>query len=51
MNKHIVTVPTETMNALTKSDWPGNVGEPESFIERAVILTEGFTLQAALAEL
>ena len=51
MNKRIVTVPSETMNVLTKSSWPGNVSELESFIERAVILTEGPTLQAALADL
>ena len=50
-NLYRVPVPTETMNVLMKSDWPGNVSQLESFIERAVILTEGSTLQAALAEL
>jgi formate hydrogenlyase transcriptional activator len=29
MNKRIATVPTETMNVLMKSDWPGNVAELE----------------------
>jgi DNA-binding NtrC family response regulator len=51
MNKRIATVPTETMNVLMKSDWPGNVTELEGFIERAVILTEGSTLHAPLTEL
>jgi formate hydrogenlyase transcriptional activator len=51
MNKRIATVPTETMNVLMKSDWPGNVAELEGFIERAVILTEGSTLHAPLTEL
>jgi formate hydrogenlyase transcriptional activator len=47
MNKRIATVPTETMNVLMKSDWPGNVTELEGFVERAVILTEGSTLHAS----
>jgi formate hydrogenlyase transcriptional activator len=51
MNKRIATVPTETMNVLMKSDWPGNVTELEGFIERAVILTEGSTLHAPFTEL
>ena len=51
MNKRITTVPTEIMNALMKSDWPGNVTALEGFIERAVILTDGSTLHAPLAEL
>jgi formate hydrogenlyase transcriptional activator len=51
MNKRIVTVPTEIMNVLMKSHWPGNVTELEGFIERAVILTEGSTLHAPLTEL
>jgi len=51
MNKRITTVPTEIMNALVKSDWPGNVTALEGFIERAVILTDGSTLHAPLAEL
>jgi formate hydrogenlyase transcriptional activator len=51
MNKRVATVPTEIMNVLMKSDWPGNVTELEGFIERAVILTDGSTLHAPLAEL
>ena len=51
MNKRIATVPTETINVLMKSDWPGSVAELEGFIERAVILTDGSTLHAPLTEL
>lgn len=50
-NKRITTVPTETLNFLMKHDWPGNVGALEGFIERAVLLTEGTTLQASPTEL
>src|SRR5437016_7682083 len=32
-------------------DWPGNIRELENFIERAVILTRGKSLEAPLAEL
>jgi transcriptional regulator with GAF, ATPase, and Fis domain len=51
MNKHIATIPRETMAALCAWPWPGNVRELENFIERAVILTAGSTLRAPLAEL
>ena len=51
MNKHIDTIPKDVMAALTKWHWPGNVRELENFIERAVILTQGTTLRAPLAEL
>jgi transcriptional regulator with GAF, ATPase, and Fis domain len=39
------------MKALTAWDWPGNIRELENFIERAVILTQGESLAAPLAEL
>jgi transcriptional regulator with GAF, ATPase, and Fis domain len=51
MNKHIATIPQETMAALCAWPWPGNVRELENFIERAVILTPGSSLRAPLAEL
>jgi len=51
MNKAIETIPTETMNALSRYHWPGNIRELENFIERAVILTRGSSLSAPLAEL
>src|SRR4051794_19592671 len=43
--------PISTLQALVKWSWPGNVRELENFIERAVILTQGSSLRAPLAEL
>jgi formate hydrogenlyase transcriptional activator len=51
MNKKIENIPVEAMNALANWHWPGNVRELENFIERSVILSEGTTLGAPLAEL
>jgi formate hydrogenlyase transcriptional activator len=33
------TIPGETMAALARLDWPGNVGELENFVEKSLILT------------
>jgi formate hydrogenlyase transcriptional activator len=51
MNRRITTIPTETMAALTRYHWPGNIRELENFIERAVILTRGSSLAVPLSEL
>ncbi len=51
MEKRIETIPTATMQALTQCDWPGNVRELANFIERAVILTRGTSLDAPHSEL
>jgi formate hydrogenlyase transcriptional activator len=51
MNKTITDIPAETMAAFSKWSWPGNVRELENFLERAVILTQGTSLRAPLAEL
>jgi PAS domain S-box-containing protein len=51
MGKHIETIPDETMQALTRWQWPGNIRELENFLERAVILTRGAVLYVPLAEL
>jgi formate hydrogenlyase transcriptional activator len=51
MNKPIESIPTETMAALARYHWPGNIRELENFIERAVILSRGSALEAPLAEL
>jgi PAS domain S-box-containing protein len=51
MNKRIQTIPAETMEALTRWRWPGNIRELENFIERAVILSQGPVLHAPLGEL
>jgi formate hydrogenlyase transcriptional activator len=51
MQKQIETIPAATVRALTEWDWPGNVRELGNFIERAVILTRGRSLEVPLAEL
>jgi formate hydrogenlyase transcriptional activator len=51
MQKPIETIPAATLKALTEWHWPGNVRELGNFIERAVILTRGGSLDAPLAEL
>jgi transcriptional regulator with GAF, ATPase, and Fis domain len=51
MNKHIESIPSETMNLLMNSDWPGNIRQLENLIERSVILTESPALRVPLAGL
>jgi formate hydrogenlyase transcriptional activator len=51
MGKVITTIPEETMQALQRWKWPGNIRELENFLERAVILTRGPVLYVPLAEL
>jgi transcriptional regulator with GAF, ATPase, and Fis domain len=45
IGKRIETVSKETLNTLQEYHWPGNVRELESVIERAVIISQGTTLQ------
>jgi formate hydrogenlyase transcriptional activator len=51
MNKRIESIPSEAMDAMMQYHWPGNIRELENFVERAVILTKGATLQAPVFEL
>jgi formate hydrogenlyase transcriptional activator len=51
MNKQIDSIPAETMRALSRWHWPGNIRELENFIERAVILTRGTVLNVPVSEL
>ncbi|HJX83146.1 MAG TPA: sigma 54-interacting transcriptional regulator, partial [Candidatus Angelobacter sp.] len=51
MQKQIESVPSAVMKGLTAWEWPGNIRELENFIERAVILTRGKTLEVPLTEL
>ncbi|WP_235501653.1 sigma 54-interacting transcriptional regulator [Trabulsiella odontotermitis] len=51
MNKTIDTVPAAGIQALCRYPWPGNARELQNVIERAVILTEGSTLNLQLNEL
>jgi formate hydrogenlyase transcriptional activator len=50
MDRHIETIPTEEMEALTRYHWPGNVRELENLIERAVILSRGPALHVPLPD-
>jgi len=49
MNKHIEGIPAEAMSFLSNCDWPGNLRQLETLIERAVAVTEGPELQVPLA--
>lgn len=51
MEKQIDSVPAAALNTLMGWDWPGNIRELENFVERAVILTRGSTLQLPTDEL
>jgi transcriptional regulator with GAF, ATPase, and Fis domain len=45
IGRKIETVSKETLSTLQEYHWPGNVRELESVIERAVIISQGRTLQ------
>jgi formate hydrogenlyase transcriptional activator len=51
MQKRIEAVSPAVMKGLTAWEWPGNIRELENFVERAVILTRGKSLEAPLGEL
>jgi formate hydrogenlyase transcriptional activator len=51
MGKRIETISSETMNALVRYPWPGNIRELQNVIERAVILSQGPILKVPLADL
>ena len=51
MKKRVETIPAETMTALTRYGWPGNIRELQNLIERALILTSGPVLRVPLEEL
>ena len=51
MNRTIETIPAETMAALTRYPWPGNIRELQNLIERAVILSHGPVLQIPVRDL
>jgi formate hydrogenlyase transcriptional activator len=51
MGKLIESISEDSMEALVRWNWPGNIRELENFLERAVILNRGATLHVLLAEL
>jgi formate hydrogenlyase transcriptional activator len=51
MEKHIDTIPSASIKKLSEWNWPGNIRELENFIERAVILSRGRSLDIPVGEL
>jgi formate hydrogenlyase transcriptional activator len=51
MNKVIETIPSATMDALNRYQWPGNIRELQNVIERAVIISTGPELSLDIADL
>jgi formate hydrogenlyase transcriptional activator len=51
MNKVIDTIPSATMDALRRYQWPGNIRELQNMIERAVIISTGPVLSLDVAGL
>ena len=51
MGKQIESIPDETMDALSRYSWPGNIRELQNLIERAVLLSTDPSLRVPLAEI
>ena len=51
MGKCIERIPVQVMDKLQRYPWPGNVRELRNIIERAMILTQGKTLQVELSNI
>jgi formate hydrogenlyase transcriptional activator len=51
MNRKIDTIPSSTMDILTRHDWPGNVRELQNVIERSVVLSQGPVFELAIPEM
>ena len=51
MNRVIDTIPSETMEALIRHSWPGNIRELQNLVEHSVILSSGPALRVPLTGL
>lgn len=51
MNKVIDTIPSATMDALCRYDWPGNIRELQNMVERAVIISTTSVLSLDVGDL
>jgi formate hydrogenlyase transcriptional activator len=51
LQRNIQHIPEEALDILKRYDWPGNIRELQNFIERAVLMSTGTSLDASLAEL
>jgi transcriptional regulator with GAF, ATPase, and Fis domain len=50
-NREINSIPSETMEALVRYHWPGNIRELQNVIERAVIISKSPVVNVAVGEL
>jgi formate hydrogenlyase transcriptional activator len=50
LNREIEEIPTATVEALMRYDWPGNIRELQHVIERSVILSSGRALHVTIPE-
>ena len=50
MKRYIDRIPAASMEAMRRYSWPGNVRELENLMERAVILSQGPTLEVPLGD-
>jgi formate hydrogenlyase transcriptional activator len=51
LGKQIESIPKETMDALSRYSWPGNIRELQNLMERAALLSNGPSLRVPLAEI
>jgi DNA-binding NtrC family response regulator len=50
LNRAIEEIPSATLEALNRYDWPGNIRELQNVIERSVILSDGPVLRVEIPE-
>jgi formate hydrogenlyase transcriptional activator len=51
LQRNIEHIPNEALDVLKRYHWPGNIRELQNYIERAVLMSTGTSLDAPLAEL
>jgi len=51
MGRKIESIPKETMDALSRYKWPGNIRELQNLMERSVLLSMGSSLRVPLGEI
>jgi formate hydrogenlyase transcriptional activator len=51
MNRILDEILSETMEAIVRYDWPGNIRQLQNFIEHGVIVSTGTVFQPALSQL
>jgi formate hydrogenlyase transcriptional activator len=51
LRRNIEHIPDEALDVMKHYDWPGNIRELQNYIERAVLMSSGTSLDAPLTEL